>query len=194
MFMFTHVVTDCDTTLLQRILTTELPAVVANALAAYHGAVQSQGHRQFWSWCPQGLRDAQKVLARSSSLAQQYMSLAEDEDRPPLAWGVLMPVRKQGYSVALKALQAGYSNFVASLPREQRDRFKSEALDASTLTRMGFVIEEQVHCCHACARRTPRAVKCCDSYVKNRRVKQRALCDIDIIAGDAAEAADDFGV
>ena len=160
--------------LLQRILETELPALVSRAMEAYLAAAREHGRAGFWKWCPDELLAAQKDVGIATSYVKRFLALGPDDEQAVTKGGEVVYLKKaEGVVTAVKAISAAYAQFM-------RDHYEgvrsSESIDRQALELAGYVVEEKQQVCCTCSRMFHRGHQhpsrrrhCCDQYDSDTR-------------------------
>ena len=173
---FRKPVPEPDPTLLQRILETELPALVSRAIEAYLAAARVHGRAGFWRWCPAELLAAQKEVGIATSYVKRFLSLGPDDEQAVSRGGEVVHLMKaDGVITAVRAISAAYAQFM-------RDHYEgvrsSESICRESLELSGYVIEEKQQVCNTCLRMFARGHKhpsqrrhCCDKYDSATRTR-----------------------
>jgi hypothetical protein len=166
---------------LKAALKAEVPAIIARVVRAYLGAVDRHAGQEFWNWCPDALRSAQLEVAKATNCVQQFIHLKdEDNDKQ-----VSRLERKEGQSVALKAVQTAFGRFMQAYHSGAK---KADKMDKGALTRLGFEVSED-NVCHSCFH--SGGTGCCERYDRSKRKKVLAVRDARLI-GDESDAGPSF--
>lgn len=117
-------------------------------------------------------RQAQAV-ADVQDTWSMFIALADADERGGAGSGTLFLKPAHDWAVSVAAVKKAYDAFLMAMPREARAR--NAVLDDGALIRAGFVLHPGVHCCHACGHRAPRGERCCHDFVRDKRVKKKAV-------------------
>lgn len=193
---FCKPVPEPDPTLLQRILETELPALVSRAMEAYLAAAREHGRTGFWRWCPAELLAAQKEVGIATSYVKRFLSLGPDDEQAVTKGGgeVVHLMKADGVITAVKAISAAYAQFM----RDHYDGVRSsESINRQTLEMAGYVVEEDQSVCKHCLRMFLRGNThpsgrrhCCDKYASGARNRLIAVVGYSL-ERDAGEICED---
>jgi hypothetical protein len=171
-FPFVHLVADPDPTLLARIKSQELPAIIARVLTAYHAATAAHGHVDFWKWCPEELRRSQQQTAGAMSAVKRFLSLGPDDD----ARAYLR--RDEGSHVSLKVLVAAYNAYVTDQRLQHPGVRTSEVMNEDVVRLAGFEVEDKVKTCLACGNKVRQ---CCPAFSRDRRTSAKAVRGLQLV-------------
>jgi hypothetical protein len=165
-FFFRRPVIVSDPSLRNRIIESELPAIVTKVLAAYLGAVREHANVSFWSWCPPQLLMAQREVAVATSYVRRFLSLTEDDDESETNSGDrVFFVKDPTVSTSLRFVKTAFNDFMRkNYPGVRTD----EVIDRATIELAGFVVEEAKNSCKACGRSVVGR-RCCEAYSHDKR-------------------------
>jgi hypothetical protein len=177
-FMFRTPVHEPDPTLLQRILASELPAIVSKTLSVYLDAVRQHGRRNFWSWCPAELRAAQKEVGIATSYVRRFFALQPDDEEALTDGGELVYIRADpDISTSISSIKAAFSAFMRKHFAGVRS---TEVINKATLEMMGFTIDEK-NVCKACSKHcSVPGRRCCGEYSSDRRTKLKVVVGLSL--------------
>ena len=171
---FRKPVPEPDPTLLQRILETELPALVSRAMDAYLAAAREHGRTGFWRWCPAELLAAQKEVGIATSYVKRFLSLGPDDEQAVSRGGEVVHLMKaDGVITAVRAISAAYAQFM----RDHYDGVRSsESINRQALELAGYTVKDEQNVCRTCSRMFTRGHEhpsqrrhCCDKYDSGTR-------------------------
>jgi len=186
-FLFRKRVDAADTTLLARILASELPAILSKCLAAYMDAVREHREAEFWSWCPASLNVAQKEVGVATSHVRRFLSLGPEDEDAVVGFEAVYTVRDPEAGTAVAAFQSAYSGYM----KERHASVRSpEVLDKKTLEMLGFVVEEK-NVCKACLGWVMSPRKCCSAYARLNRKKILVAVGLLLVRKCLDDAEDD---
>ncbi len=160
--------------LLQRILETELPALVSRAMEAYLAAAREHGRAGFWKWCPDELLAAQKDVGIATSYVKRFLALGPDDEQAVTKGGEVVYLAKaEGVITAVGAISKAYTQFM-------RDHYEgvrsSESINRQALELAGYTVVDEHKVCRTCSRMFLRGHRhpsqrrhCCDKYDSARR-------------------------
>jgi len=165
----------CDPTLLARIKATELPALAARALGAYHRAVEQHHAANFWSWCPPELRKVRDSMSASMSPVEQFLGLSEDDEYD-------FYIRKvDGSYVHYNTLVSAYNQYVQQR-RVNEPHFKTkEVLSDNTMKMHGYEVHLGIKTCKECSNLVRKPRVCCDRYHRDRRNNARGVRGLELV-------------
>lgn len=156
---FDNVVSKPQEGLLDSILATELPNIVARCLRAYHDvrarATEAGG---FWNAVPPRLLEWRNVLAASTNKLQEFLTMDDDQR------GGVSITRVEGHITWESDLQTSFSAIMGC----------KYVADASVFAQLGFARGTKLeYTCLGCKQLAKaRGGKCCDAYSQaNRRQK-----------------------
>jgi hypothetical protein len=153
-------------TLLDDILATELPSVVARILTAYKDArASAKAAGGFWKSVPPKVREWQGAMSAATNKLHQFLSM-EEEDR-----GCVI-AKEEGWVTCLIDFKAVYKN-----------RMGAECvIDPSVLAAFGYMLSGSLeYVCKSCKQiAKARGGKCCDQYSQGNRWKREVILDMRI--------------
>jgi hypothetical protein len=160
-------------TLLEDILATELPCVVARFLTAYWEARQSaKAAGGFWNCVPDKIGEWQGALASATNKLHAFLSMDEDERGCRIE------------SVEGKVTWA--SDFKTAFEAKMGER--SYAPDATVFQQFGFRTsgDQRENVCKSCRQLArARGGRCCEGYDANCRNKKNVIYNMTLASGTA---------
>lgn len=167
---FRNFIANPDPTLLDRILKTELPALIARFAKSYLAAALEHKSVDFWKWCPETLRSAQKEIGVATSYVRRFLALTDLDDDTEI-----YTKRVPEIDTSILTLQAAFCEYMRfAHPGIKTD----EKINKATLQALAYEIKPQVQVCVRCGR---HAKKCCSSYSSKDRVKRDVVIGLTII-------------
>ena len=167
-FMFDKQVSSPDPTLLQRILATELPAIVSKAMDAYLAAAREHPSTSFWGWCPAELRVAQKEVGIATSYVRRFLAIGPDDDEAVMSKdGDRVYIRHDAnVSTPIRTLKDAFTAFMTVHYKDVRTK---ETINTGTMKKNGYKVDER-NVCWRCNRHVTPA-DCCDAKTSTDRSK-----------------------
>ena len=159
-FSYENPISNPNETLLEDILATELPNVVARFLTAYRDArAAAKEAGGFWKSVPPKIKEWQGALASATNKLHQFLSMEDDE---------------RGCKISLAEGKVTWvSDFKAAFEAKMGE--KTYVPDAAVFQLFGFRTsgEKREHVCKSCRQLAKaRGGRCCEGYsVSNRCVK-----------------------
>ena len=184
-FRFTREVTAQNMSLVATVEGTELPAVVARCLRAYHRLRErATAAGGFWNCAPQKLREWQGDLGAATDKLQEYLAMDE---------------RERGLRIERVE---GAMTHVIDLKKHFVEKMKLpwKAPDPAALRALGYRFEKGVKVCRSCLQiAKARGGKCCERYANDKRMPRDIIWDMQIATvfepvatgGEGAEGEDE---
>lgn len=165
-----------DPTLLARIKATELPALAARALGAYHRAAEQHRASSFWSWCPPELRKVRDSMSASMSPIEHFLGLTEDDEEFDFYFR-----KNEGSYVHYNTLVHAYNEYLQRR-REMEQTFRTrEVLNDKTLETAGYTVHLQIHTCRECGNLVRKPRICCERSHPQKRNTAKAVKGLELV-------------
>jgi hypothetical protein len=164
---FDSVVTDPEEGLLERILDSEMPQIIARCLGEYKDmrALVKATKGGFWKAVPPKLLEWQGLLASATNKLHSFMSMEDDERGCKIE-------RVEGHVTWLLDFRRKF---------EEVGGFGSYVSDTATFHAFGFRVSDRLeNVCKAC-KQPPAGGRCCASYNKDDRTRKNLIYNMRVV-------------
>ena len=184
-FFFRQDVKEPDTTLLRRILASELPAIVRKVLHAYMAAVHEHKDRAFFSWCPEELKDARQEMQLQTDYVRRFLAAGPTDNASGTV--KIYVTQRQGEWVTMGAFKTSFRKFMHFQHRGVKWDFDESS--TRPFTDLGYEVITTNWCkgCNQEARGGSDDQRCCADYGKANRTYQTRIKHMRIVH-EAVEA------
>ena len=163
-----------DTTLESRILSTELPNLVARSLSAYFGLVRSLGSASFWSACPDVLKESREDAMIQGNLVYRFLRAGINGSRSKTSRYYVR--RIEGQVTSWEDFKKAFEAFKQYNHRS--DPFKVTTNEKAPFMRLGYELSHD-HICSACHEQA--RVGCCVNYSNANRSKRWRIWNMELV-------------
>ena len=175
-FAFRGEVRHPDTTLVDRMLRDELPAIVRKVLAAYLEASDRHGAQGFISWCPPELRDARRAVQLETDYVRRFLTAGPEDNE-------IYVVQRAGRTTTLTEFKEAFRKYMRFKHRGVPWRFDDD--DRKPFLELGYMID-RLHLCKSCGRKAVgggEGRRCCPDYAIANRVQRVSIVGMEVVYG-----------
>ena len=163
-----------DTTLLRRILSSELPALVLKSIEAYFASVHDHGDTDVWSWCPDSIRESQALVRGEADFLYRFLTAAPEDNASSTKRYYVM--HQEGVFTDLSKLKEVFRLYMRFKHPEVKYTWPE---DESSFKQLGYGIERK-QLCKTCGRPHKKDT-CGDHYHSANRTCKSVIKDLLIV-------------
>jgi hypothetical protein len=181
-FNFRKAVRRSDMMLKEKIISSELPSVVHKALHAYLRMREKHVQEEFYTWCPEELRESRRALRLETDYVRRFLA-AGPEDNASSRVSIYV-VQREGAHSTMGEFKRAFGKYMAYQHRGVKWTFDEKNL--APFEELGYRVVD-ANWCKACNREARGgAEKCCESYSKANRTHVIRIVGMKIMREESA--------
>jgi energy-coupling factor transporter ATP-binding protein EcfA2 len=166
-----------DTTLQDRIIANELPALVWKCVKAYLEAVSEHGQSDIWTFCPKELLDNQEEIRTSTDFMFRFLTASPEENQSRTHRYYV--VFEEGSYTDVARVKDSFKNYMKFKHSEVKFEWPE---DQSAFKKLGYSISK-MHVCKACGGVAKGGRdKCCAAYNNANRSNKLVVQNMRLVA------------
>jgi phage/plasmid-associated DNA primase len=184
-FSFRGEVRSPDTTLLDRMLRSELPAIMRKVLDAYLEASREHGGEGFVVWCPAELRESRRAVQLETDYVRRFLAAGPEENE-------IYVVQRSGRTTTLTEFKEAFGKYMRYKHRGVSWKFDDE--DRKPFVELGYEVKKVPMCksCGGKAQGGGEGRRCCANYGMANRVNLVSIVGMEVVyRGDESPVQSD---